>query len=342
MNFIISFIVVIINDNSYQSKRDTVLLNLMSRVVKPFYTKHYECVTLCFYTQEDLKFDLVITCPHAEVGKEFVEFDFPAIKQLVKLSEEDFNDFLSIECDFGTRSLSHAIAQKLYAKYNLCTLIVEPSFPRSILDAGRLYPNCIRNIINYDQHPELKKSLVKLFDEYMQKLCHVVAVAKSYNALSIDLHTMSSYSPNVVQERYSEAISETPETLNGYIDLYKKAHLEGEKRVLELFTGDARNGIFASKELLTSLTRELKLAGIEVEFDKPYILAEHLTAHYLVCELETVCIDIPKDILSKVTTDDSDYDIAKLEVDRDKLDSVATIFVEAIANTRDLQQLKGA
>nr|WP_235261363.1 hypothetical protein [Francisella sp. FSC1006] len=285
---------------------------------------------------------MVITCPHAELGDNFVEFDFPAIGQLVKLNKEEFKDFLSIEYDFGTHSLSNAIAQKLFSNYGICTLIVEPTFPRSILDAGRLYPNCIRNIIDYEQHHELKNALVKLYDEYMQKLCHVVAVAKSYDALSIDLHTMSSYSPNVIQERYSEAINETPNTLTDYIDLYKNAHLEGEKRVLELFTGDTRNGIFASKELLISLTRELRSAGIDIEFDKPYILAEHLTAHYLVCELETVCIDIPKDILSKLTTDDKNYDISKLEVDKDKLDKVSNIFASAIANTRELKQQKGA
>ncbi|AIT09447.1 hypothetical protein LO80_05355 [Candidatus Francisella endociliophora] len=314
----------------------------MIDIFKPFYTKYYECATLSFYTKEDLRFDLVITCPHAELGDNFVEFDFPAIGQLVKLNKEEFKDFLSIEYDFGTHSLSNAIAQKLFSNYGICTLIVEPTFPRSILDAGRLYPNCIRNIIDYEQHHELKNALVKLYDEYMQKLCHVVAVAKSYDALSIDLHTMSSYSPNVIQERYSEAINETPNTLTDYIDLYKNAHLEGEKRVLELFTGDTRNGIFASKELLISLTRELRSAGIDIEFDKPYILAEHLTAHYLVCELETVCIDIPKDILSKLTTDDKNYDISKLEVDKDKLDKVSNIFASAIANTRELKQQKGA
>lgn len=309
---------------------------------KPFYTKYYECASLSFYTKDNLKFDLLITCPHAELGKHFVEFDFPSIGELVKLSKEDFEDFLAIEYDFGTHHLSHAIAQKLYDEYGLYTLVVEPVFPRSVLDAGRLYPNCIRNIIDYDKHPEIRDGLVKLYDEYMQKLCHIVAVAKSYNALSIDLHTMSSYSPNVIQERYSEAVRETPETLKDYISLYKNAHVEGEKRVTELFTGDRRNGIFASKELLITLTKELRLAEIEVEFDKPYILAEHLTAHYLVCELETVCMDIPKDILSKITTDSEEYDIAKLEVDDKKIEFVANAFAKAVAGARDLKQLKDA
>ncbi|APC92305.1 hypothetical protein BBG19_1579 [Francisella sp. MA067296] len=301
-------------------------------ITKPFYTKYYECAALYFYTQENLRFDVVITCPHAELGRSFVEFDFPAIGQLVKLSKEDFNDFLAIEYDFGTHSLSHAIAEKLYVKYGLYTLVAEPSFPRSILDAGRLFPNCLRNIIDYDQHPELKQALIKLYDQYMQKLCHIVAVAKSYNAISIDLHTMSSYSPNVIQERYSEAVIETPHTLNEYIQLYKNAHKEGEKRVTELFTGDARNGIFASKGLLENLSYELQQIGIEVEYDKPYILAEHLVAHYLVCELETVCIDIPKDLLSKTTTDDEYYDIANLEIDQNKLILIAEAFAKAIVS----------
>lgn len=66
-----------------------------------------------FYTQENLRFDVVITCNHTELGKSFVEFDFPAIGQLIKLSKNDFNNFLEIEYDFGTHSLSHAIAQTI-------------------------------------------------------------------------------------------------------------------------------------------------------------------------------------------------------------------------------------
>lgn len=318
-----------------------VLLDGINKVVEPFYTKYYEAATLYFYTKEDLKFDLVITCPHAELGKDFIELDFPAIGQLIKLNKEELDDFLAIECDFGTHELAQAIAQRLYSEYGLYTLIAEPSFPRSILDAGRLYPNCIRNIIDYEQHIELKQELMKLFDKYMQKLCHIVAVAKTYNAVAIDLHTMSSYSPNVVQERYSEAVIETPETLKRYIELYKNAHKEGEKRVTELFTGDARNGIFASKDLIESLSHELKQIGIDVEYDKPYILAEHLVAHYLVCELEAVCIDIPKDLLSKTTTADGHYDIANLEVDRHKLASMADAFAKAVAYKRQ-KQLIGA
>ena len=71
-------------------------------------------------------------------------------------------------------------------------------------------------------------------------------------------------------------------------------------------------------------------------------MAEHLVAHYLVCELATVCIDIPKDLLSKVTTNDCDYDISKLEVDKDKLDDMAEILASSVVNARELVQLKEA
>jgi len=312
----------------------------MSKTVKPFYSKYYEAISLHFYTEENLKFDLLITCPHAELGSAFVKFDYPDIADIVKLKEEDFADFLAIEYDFGTHALSHAIAEKLYEEYGLKTLVVEPTFPRSILDAGRLYPNCLRNIVDYNEQPELRESLVKLYEAYMEKLCHAVAVAKSYGALSIDLHTMSTYSPNVIQERYAEAISETPDNLLRYIELYKNSHKDGEKRVTELFSGDARNGIFASTELLKSLYRGFQANDIAVEFDKPYILAEHLVAHYLVCELATVCIDIPKDLLSVITTTDADYDISKLTVDKIKLDNVAEVFASSVVNARKLLQLK--
>ena len=316
------------------------IVSSMSETIKPFYSKYYEAISLHFYTEENMKFDLLITCPHAELGNNFIEYDYPTIAKLVDLDRADFDDFLSLEYDFGTQPLSHAIAQKLYADYGVCTLVVEPTFPRSILDAGRLYPNCLRNIIDYKEYPELRKSLVELYEAYMEKLCHVVAVAKSYGALSIDLHTMSTYSPNVIQERYAEAISETPNNLLDYIQLYKRSHIDGDKRVTELFSGDARNGIFASTELLKSLYKGLQAKEIDVEFDKPYILAEHLVAHYLVCELGTVCIDIPKDLLSLITTQEDDYDIAKLEVDKAKLNDMAGIFADSVVNARKLLQLK--
>ncbi|MFT4694660.1 MAG: hypothetical protein ACI8TE_001578 [Francisella sp.] len=312
------------------------IVSFMNETIKPFYSKYYEAISLHFYTQENMKFDLLITCPHAELGSDFVELDYPNIGKLINLKKEDFTDFLAIEYDFGTHTLSHAIAEKLYKEYGVCTLVVEPTFPRSILDAGRLYPNCLRNIVDYNDHPQLRESLVGLYEAYMEKLCHVVAVAKSYGALSIDLHTMSTYSPNVIQERYAEAISETPNNLLDYIQLYKRSHIDGDKRVTELFSGDVRNGIFASTELLKSLYRELQTKEIDVEFDKPYILAEHLVAHYLVCELGTVCIDIPKDLLSTITTIDERYDIAKLEVDKAKLNDMAEIFASSVVNARKL------
>jgi hypothetical protein len=303
----------------------------MSKNDKPFYSKHYEFATLYFYTEADFRFDLLITCPHAEMGTSFLEIDFPAISDLISIDKQSLYEFLSIEHDFGTHELAQAIAQKLFKEYGVSTLILEPSFPRSILDAGRLYPNCLRNIIDYDNHKDIKNELLNVYNDYMAKLVHVTAVAKNYNALAIDLHTMSSYSPNIIQERYSEAIREEPDNLMEYIGYYKNSNKDFEKRKTELFTGDSRNGIFASKELLQSLTAEILARRIPMDYDKPYVLAEHLVAHYLVCELGCVCIDIPKDLLSVTTTDDEGYDIANLVIDEAKIDSVAGMFARAVS-----------
>ncbi len=306
----------------------------MSKNDKLFYSKHYEFATLYFYTEEDFRFDLLITCPHAEIGTSFLEIDFPAISDLIGIDKQSLYEFLSIEYDFGTHELAQAIAQKLFAEYGVRTLILEPSFPRSILDAGRLYPNCLRNVIDYDNHEDIKNELLNIYNHYMAKLVHVTAVSKNYNALAIDLHTMSSYSPNIIQERYSEAIREEPDNLLEYIGYYKNSHKDGEKRKTELFTGDSRNGIFASKELLQSLTAEILTKRIPMDYDKPYVLAEHLVAHYLVCELNCVCIDIPKDLLSVTTTDDEGYDIANLAIDEEKVDSMADMFARAVSSAK--------
>jgi len=302
----------------------------------PSYVKYHESATFSYYSGDDLRFDVIITCPHSERGDKFLEFDYPIIAELIKLDKEDFNKFLEIEYDFGTRDLSHTIAKVLYAKFGIRTLIIEPSFPRSILDAGRLYPNCLREIIDYSHHPKLKKELLDLFDRYMAHLCHAVAVAKSFNAISIDLHTMSTYSPNIIQDRYAEAITETPDNLLEYIRLFRDSHKDGEKRLTEFFTGDHRNEIFANQDLLNTLTSHFENAGISIQYDKPYILAEHLVAHYLVSELSTVCVDLPKDFLSKQTTEHENYDLAKLDIDEDKLTFMANIFANSIFDAHKL------
>lgn len=82
---------------------------------------------------------------------------------------------------------------------------------------------------------------------------------KNYNALAIDLHTMSSYSPDVVQERYSEAISETPDNLLKIYKLIQNSHKDGEKRSIELFSGDARNGILHQQNFLRVYIEKFRL-----------------------------------------------------------------------------------
>ncbi|MDE5030161.1 hypothetical protein NAI50_10635, partial [Francisella tularensis subsp. holarctica] len=65
-------------------------------------------------------------------------------------------------------------------------------------------------------------------------------------------------------------------------------------------------------------------------------------SHYLVCELEAVCIDRPKDLLFKTTTADELYDIASLELDHTKLNLMAEAFAKAIMNTQKQKQFKDA
>ena len=154
---------------------------------------HHETAILTCYSN-DLNFDCVITCPHAPFGDAFFK-KFPQIPELVQLNAEDFQRYLSIEYDFGTHELAHAIAEHCWKEHQVSVLIVEPTFPRAVLDAGRLYPNCLRNIIDYSKHPELRQALTDLHQRYVEHLCHIVARAKLQGAICIDLHTMAPHSP---------------------------------------------------------------------------------------------------------------------------------------------------
>jgi hypothetical protein len=82
-----------------------------------------------------------------------------------------------------------------------------------------------------------------------------------------------------------------------------------------------------------SIYEQLLLSNYPIEFDKPYIAAPHLIGSYLMEKTKAVCIDIPKDLISKHTTRDSEYNLANLDIDIEKLTRLAHTITKGIANT---------
>ena len=146
---------------------------------------------------------------------------------------------------------------------------------------------------------------------------------------------MSSYSPvsRTEGETYSEALIESPESLLNYIQSYETCHIFGRPRYIEIFTGDWKRKITAYYPLLMSIYEQLLLSNYPIEFDKPYIAAPHLIGSYLMEKTKAVCIDIPKDLISKHTTRDSEYNLANLDIDIEKLTRLAHTITKGIANT---------
>ncbi len=293
--------------------------------------KQSEYLKLSYYGDPN-KYQLMITCPHAYLGTEFLE-KFPELQKHIKLPPTALQKFLAIEQDFGTEELGEQLGRFCAEEYGISTLVVQPLFPRSILDAGRLEPNNIRNIIDYTKAPHLHEQFLEIHADYIRTLKQLVAQLNTNSGIALDLHTMSSFSPsNAGDTAYSEAINETPDTLLEYIESYKASHLNGWHREVELFSGDAKNNIFADQSFIDAVCRNLSELDIPVEFDSPYVVAPHLTGYYLLQNARTVCIDIPKNLVSKESTQDDNYSLANLSIDQQKLDQMTQALASA-ANT---------
>lgn len=297
----------------------------MSSNKKKSYQKKY-----CYGVQG--KHQLLIICPHAYLGTKFIH-QFPEIKQAIRITNEQFNRYLAIEQDFATEDLAKNIGEICNKDYDINVKILIPKFPRSIIDAGRIYPYNLRNIIDYDYYPQLKKTLLKIHSNYVKALSSELNLINKNNGYIIDLHTMSSFSPvsRGEKETYSEAVLESPNNLLNYIQSYETCHIFGSKREIEIFTGDWKRNISAYHPLLMSIYESFLLSGHKVEFDKPYVAASHLMGTHLMNKCHSICIDIPKDKISKYTTKDLNYNLSNLEIDTHKLTSIARVISHGIA-----------
>ncbi|WP_100550452.1 hypothetical protein [Caedibacter taeniospiralis] len=281
------------------------------------------------YYSDTFDFDCIITCPHAPFGEKFLD-QISDIKHLIKLSKHDFQRYLSIEYDFGTHELGHAIARYCWDKLDIKVLIVEPTLPRAIIDPGRFYPHCVRNVIDYQKYPEIKAILVDTHEQYIYSLKTIISKAKQLGAISIDLHSMAPYSPKESLKNPKGILLETPDNLLDYIESFELSHLNGEIRQTEIFTGDLLNNIYANKDVIDALTTNFNQANIPISYDKPYLLETHMVGYYLMLELGTVCIDVRKDLLSCNEITDDDFKLSNLSVDNTKVQILASCFSRAI------------
>ena len=292
--------------------------------------KQSEFLKLSYYG-DTTNYKLMICCPHAYEGGAFLE-KFPQIRKQIKLSDANFSRYLAIEQDFATEELGELVASICAEKFKLPTLVIQPLFPRSIIDAGRFYPHNLRNILEYESLPELKQTLLDIHSDYIATLKSLVRTLNDHNGIALDLHTMSPYSPLSSPETvYSEALEETPDSLSEYIAAYKTSHINGYRREVELFTGEPSRQIYAYQPFIDAVYKNFTELGIKVDFDTPYVVAPHLVGCYFLQNAKTVCVDIPKDLISTKTTIDKDYSLANLTIDTQKLDMVAHVLASAAA-----------
>ncbi|MFZ9035140.1 MAG: hypothetical protein ACO2ZM_03355 [Francisellaceae bacterium] len=293
---------------------------------------HSDHVKLSYYGEvENVRF--MIVCPHASMGLPFLN-RFPEIYTAIKVPIMQFMRYLSVEQDFGSGELAHNIARFLHENFQINTLIVEPQMPRAILDPGRIYPHCIRNIIEFQQYPKLYENLRRVHQHYISRLNHLIELLNSRRGILLDLHTMSPFSPeHTKEESYTEAMLETPSTLGRYTEIYLVAHRNGIKRDIQFLTGDPDHHVYADPVFLANMTNQFSKNGYQIAYDRPYRIASHLMGFQLMKKTRAASIDIPKHYLSTKDSHDPEFDLSNLIIDDQKIQKIGQNLAIAVGNT---------
>jgi|GEM_PF-3120033 hypothetical protein len=268
----------------------------------------------------------LIACvsPHGADAKDFLAA-FPEIQedpQLVSIWPL-FESYLAIERDTGAHELAHAIAHFINRRYDVPCLVAEVTYPRAIVDGGRLIDHCLRHCLPTALFVRLKKDFLALHRhtlDYMEALYQRLAGFDA--AYLIDVHTMASFCPADDQGRRTiQPVSF--QLLEDYVDQFMNARNHLYQRRIDLITADARGQILADPALTAAIAASLAAAGYPLASNEPYHAAPAFLSYQHLQRARALSFDVPKHLVARWKGDWSDYQLDEVPLDSEKIASLA-------------------
>lgn len=268
----------------------------------------------------------VILAPHASNGEAFLAA-FPEISEACRGTQEaTLRCFFNIECDRGSSSLAHAIAELVLEEKPQARIhVVEATVPRAIIDANRVPNHALRNIFRRQEHPELAERLEALHAVMIGEIRRQLARMQSPGGVFLDIHTMA---PQDRKEEFQ--IAETPENLAEYVRTYTDPSCLAERRPIDLVT-DHENGMpLAWEPLVTRMEQALFRNRLMHTRNIPYATTErHLGTEHMRL-YRGLAVDVPKDLLSEQSAVRGDFDLASFVVNKPAVRRIARPLAEAL------------
>lgn len=271
--------------------------------------------------------DYILLDQHGDNGSTLL-LNHPEIRQCIYDydDQEVFSDYLRIEQDIGATELTKAIAEELKTVRGA---IVRVLLPRGIIDMNRKGKNAIRNIFDLNKYGKfgavsnMIEGVKWIYEETSEEIDDILGKLSPSGVL-VDIHTMSPYDVPVIKE--------SPETLKEYISTYGHTP-ESHERDVCLITEQEDGEIIADLDLYRSFITRLITGNIPHRKNQPYNLAPHTAAKDRALKIPAMFIDVPKDLVTKEQSYDSDYNPANLTVDMHKVVALAKIFASAVSKS---------
>lgn len=273
--------------------------------------------------------DVVIWCPHDADYHVFLQKNKDILQALtVKHSFSLLERYLAIERDVGSLMLAQQIAKNIYEiNNNLAIKVIAATLPRGIIDQGRI-ADCSRRNIFSNRMPFIDEQLIKAHQESLALLIKNFAELKP-EGVFIDLHTMAPFNPKVKPATSTEYIIESHDNLAEYIDYYCDIRYRGPIRSIDLIISDQQGKQFADPTIVKLLSKMLQKTNIQFAYNAPFSTGEHLIALGLMKKHRGITVDVPKHFISNQDVDDINFDLAKIEINQEKVNYIATAIAQA-------------
>lgn len=290
------------------------------------------------------RLDCVLLVQHDGDASQFLN-RFPFLRQAfcVPHRQNTLERYFAIDQDKGSAPLAHATAKAL-ARFapEYGSQVLEIHLPRAIIDINRIAGKALRNIFRYPHDISVTQELKYIHAQIIETLR--LRIHSQLRAILVDIHTMAPFSPDAAFPTATEAISESPGTLDDYVDIWTNPAKRGERRAIDLVTevrypdGRVRE---AADGQLTEIMKEIFSArDIPFCFNHPYPTAPHIMSTEYMQRCRGIAVDVPKDLLTVHPAEDPRFSLENPIFDARKIGRIARAIADAVEEVLQINKLK--
>ena len=218
---------------------------------------------------------VLILCVHDGDHQNFIK-EHPEFLDLYKNHQELFIKYLYLERDNGATALAEAVKKNLEAQKIEVELINIRDIPRGIIDLNRVESQAIREIIDFNENPELYQELLKIYRKKIKIIENALENLPD-DGIFIDIHTMMDFT-----SKQKVLVQPGSDAIQNYIEAHTNPMNFAEKRDIEFLTAELGKDPIAHKRIHRSLRSNFHNSNINTLDNIPYWLTEDtMTTQYM-------------------------------------------------------------